>query len=174
MPQDLKALIRGATVDDAAAIAAVDVASWRAAYAGLMPDGYLDAMSVAGKTAAWERSLQREASRGKRTIVAMKRGRVIGYATVGPDVESNRGLLYLMYVAPERWGRGAGVALMAGARDALIELGHAEAALWVLEANERARRFYERDGWRVDGASQTNDYGGVELLAIRMARSLRT
>jgi len=103
-----------------------------------MPDAYLDARSVDDKAAAWAGSLQREVSRGKRTLVAEIDGRVIGYATVGGDLKSERGLLYLMYVRPGRWGTGAGRALRQGACDALLDLGHDEAVLWVLEAAARA------------------------------------
>jgi GNAT superfamily N-acetyltransferase len=159
---------RRATPDDAAAIAAVNVASWRTAYRGLMPDAYLDALDAAESAVQWAASLRREPSKGKRTIVAERDGTVVGYATVGPDADSGAGMLLLMYLAPEVWGRGLGRELMQGARETLLELGYQAAALWVLEQNERARRFYEADGWRADGAIRDDDYGGVRLRAIRM------
>ncbi|MDP9237087.1 MAG: GNAT family N-acetyltransferase [Chloroflexota bacterium] len=77
-----------------------------------------------------------------------------------------------MYVTPEAWGIGAGRALMQAARDALLDLEFRDAVLWVLEANGRARRFYERAGWRPDGVTRTDDYGGVELPAVRYVQSL--
>jgi GNAT superfamily N-acetyltransferase len=164
--------IRRATVGDAAAIAAVDVASWRAAYHNLMPDAYLDALSVDEKTASWARSLRREAASKKQTFVAERDGDVIGYATVGPDGESGSGLLYLMSVTPEHWRGGAGHALMLASRDALKRDGYRMAVLWVLERNERARRFYEADGWTADALTQTSDYGGTPLVALRYVTRL--
>lgn len=48
---------------------------------------------------------------------------------------------------------GSGVAgrLHDEAIDDLRRRGCDEARLWVLEANARARRFYERRGWRPNG-----------------------
>ena len=172
MMADAEPRVRPATVADAAAIAAVDVASWRAAYRGIMPDVYLDALSVVRKTSDWERSLGRERERGKRTLVAEIGGDIAGFATVGPDIEARGiGLLFLMYVAPERWGSGCGRALMTASEAALRELGYEQAVLWVLEANTRARHFYEAAGWRPEGTRRTSDYG-VPLVALRYERML--
>jgi len=44
--------------------------------------------------------------------------------------------------------------------------------LWVLEQNERARRFHDSDGWQADGAMQEDDSGGRKLMALRYALSL--
>ena len=164
--------IRTGTVADAAAIAAVDVASWRAAYGDIMPDAYLDALAVVRKTSDWQRSLGRERERGRRTLVAEADGGVVGFATVGPDAElPGAGLLFLMYVAPEWWGRGCGRVLMTASEAALRELGFRRAVLWVLEANARARRFYEAAGWSADGAHRVVEYG-VPLDALRYERTL--
>jgi GNAT superfamily N-acetyltransferase len=60
------------------------------------------------------------------------------------------GQLYALYVLPDEWGSRVGSSLHDAAVAGLRELGP-EARLWVLEANTRARRFYERRGWRLDG-----------------------
>jgi GNAT superfamily N-acetyltransferase len=161
-------LVRLARGDDAAAIAALDVASWRAAYRDLMPQSYLDALSSEEQTDRFARGLGRDARRGKRTLLAVDEGTIVGYAVVGPDAGSSDGLLFLMYVAPDRWGTGAGRALMQASRAALAELGYRRAALWVLEANAHARRFYEADGWRADEQQGVGDYGGTLLRKLRM------
>ena len=159
--------VRRAILQDAAAIAAVNVASWRAAYRGLMPDAYLDGLDVEEKRANWARTLGRETVTRTRTFVAECDSKVIGYATVGPDGESGSGLLYMMYVAPEHWRSGAGRVLMDASRGTLTRDGYRMAVLWVLERNERARRFYEADGWTADALTQTDDYGGTRLVALR-------
>ena len=41
--------IRRATVDDADAIATVHIASWRGAYAGIVPDAFLASLDVAAR-----------------------------------------------------------------------------------------------------------------------------
>lgn len=37
----------------------------------------------------------------------------------------------------------------------------------MLDANERARRFYERQGWRPDGAEKTEEHSGATLHEVR-------
>ena len=136
----------------------------------MMPDAFLEALSIEDGVARWKGSLDGEALSGNRTFVTESDdGRLIGYATVGPDEDPKRGLLLLMYVLEEAWGTGVGRALMRAAEGALRESGYNQAVLWVLERNERARRFYEAAGWRLDGGRQTHGYGGVELEALRYA-----
>lgn len=89
-----------------------------------------------------------------------------------PGQEQARAELYAIYVMPQRWSTGAGRALM----DAVLELaaagGYACISLWVLQDNPRARRFYERAGFRETGDSQLlDDLGGV--VEVRYERSLR-
>ena len=73
--------------------------------------------------------------------------------------------MYAIYAHPEHWSTGLGRALLPAA---VAALGGPPAVLWVLEANDRARRFYERAGWRPDGARKQADMlGGVQLPEIR-------
>jgi hypothetical protein len=48
-----KPLIRKAAVEDAAAIAMVNVRSWQIAYRGMMPDSFLDAFDVETRRLVW-------------------------------------------------------------------------------------------------------------------------
>ena len=57
--------------------------------------------------------------------------------------------LHGFYVLPEYWGSGLADELHDAALDALRADGCTQAHLWVLEENHRARRFYERRGWRL-------------------------
>ena len=97
LPQRNEALvIRRARVTDAAAIARVHVQSWREAYRGIVPDGYLDQLSVAGARAPMAAQLRR----GTWAFVAEWEQRIVGFASGGlsrarRDVS---GELYLLYV----------------------------------------------------------------------------
>jgi|SRR5688572_14694662 ribosomal protein S18 acetylase RimI-like enzyme len=166
--------VRDARPEDAPAVADVNVRSWRAAYHGLMPDSYLDALSVEEEAVRWQRAIAESPARGRPVLVVEAgAGAVVGYAVVGADVDdSTQGLLFLMYVAPEAWGSRAGWALMEASVERLGGAGFARAVLWVLEANGRARAFYEREGWVADGGASTATYGGVPLTALRYAREL--
>jgi GNAT superfamily N-acetyltransferase len=56
-----------------------------------------------------------------------------------------------LYVRPEHWGRGLGRKLHDEVLDRLRAQRSPRCHLWVLEDNERARRFYEVLGWRENG-----------------------
>jgi len=64
------------------------------------------------------------------------------------------GRLERLYVRPAAWGTGVAEELHAAALDALREQGATAASLWCLVENPRARRFYERQGWRLDGTER--------------------
>ena len=59
---------------------------------------------------------------------------------------------------PERWGSGLGTALHDAALAAIRRRGHTRCQLEVLEENARARRFYERRGWRQDDRRRTAEF----------------
>jgi ribosomal protein S18 acetylase RimI-like enzyme len=72
------------------------------------------------------------------------------------------GELYAIYVHPAYWGGQAGWQLLTGIVSRAAAQRYASLSLWVLETNDRARRFYERAGFAVTGESQVlGDLGGV-------------
>jgi ribosomal protein S18 acetylase RimI-like enzyme len=74
---------------------------------------------------------------------------VVGVVVSGPDAhEPSRGHLSRLYVEPARWGQGIGRALHDAALNHLRTAGFCTVSLSVLEANTRARGWYERLGWR--------------------------
>lgn len=145
--------IREAEPKDAEGIARVHVRSWQVAYRGQLSDRFLDALSVEDRLEQHRMAL--ETPGVHRTWVAEEDGRVVGFAVTGPsqdaDADERTGELYALYLEPDRYGRGIGKLLCDQALADLRERGFRTATLWVLETNERARRFYERQGWSPDG-----------------------
>jgi GNAT superfamily N-acetyltransferase len=85
-------------------------------------------------------------------LIAERAGHPVGFATVSP------GWLRNLFVVPTEWGRGGGAELHDEAV-LLLRSGDASIAqLWVLEENERARRFYETRGWRDDGGRSRSEF----------------
>ena len=137
------------------AVARVRVASWRAGYAGLVPDAELEAIGEQDRLDTW---VERIASSTEvSTLVALLDGEVIGFAAYGAErsdlapAVAGRGEVYALYVHPDRWGTGAGHALMTSARAALGARGYDAVSVWVLEGNARGIAFYERQGFRATG-----------------------
>jgi ribosomal protein S18 acetylase RimI-like enzyme len=148
-------VVRDLTEEDIDAVATLHVRTWQAGYARIVPADVLDALDPA---AFAERRRSRAVPPGARTVVADDGGKIVGFASFGPYLleeedayDPATGELYAIYVDPDRWGTGAGRALMAAAREALTAAGYPVFRLWVLEENHRARRFYERAGMAPDG-----------------------
>jgi ribosomal protein S18 acetylase RimI-like enzyme len=153
--------VRDAVCTDAPAIARVHVASWRAAYAGLMPVAVLDGLSVDARAATWTRLI----TAPDHDVLVLTAPEVVGFASFGADRgDPTAGELYAIYLDPAWWSRGAGRLL----HDAAVERLDAErprSTLWVLRTNERAIRFYRAAGWRPDGTEKVEEGPGGALLA---------
>ena len=159
--------IRPARPADAREIAEVHVRTWQAAYRHAFPAEVLDNLSVDEREELWREHLER----GRAAWVALDEARIAGFVSVGPSrTEEDTGELYAIYVEPEAWGSGAAHELMTAARDWFAQEGYATAMLWVLADNPRARRFYEREGWRAEGTRIETLHGiDVEEALYRLA-----
>ncbi|WP_327371218.1 GNAT family N-acetyltransferase [Streptomyces sp. NBC_01217] len=168
-------LIRDMTVDDCEAVARVRVRGWQSAYAGLMPQSYLDTMDIA-EDAQRRRGFFAEGNTVVNAVAERAGLGVIGWACYGPYRENGRrlarGELYAIYVLPEQIGTGAGRALMTRMLDRAAADGFPELALWVLKENAPARRFYERAGFVPDGAEEPFEVDGVLVPEMRYVRTL--
>lgn len=167
--------IRAMTLDDCAAVADIRVRGWRAAYAGMIPQGYLDAMDVAEDTE--RRRAYLTADGGPLNLVAQTPdSAVTGWACYGPcrdeGARPGSGELYALYVHPARIGTGTGRALLTEVNSRASAEGFGEMALWVLKENVRARRFYERVGFRPDGKEESFEAGGTLVPEVRYVRPL--
>ncbi len=144
--------VRAATLSDTPRIAEIHVRTWQAAYRGIVPDAYLDALSVADREAAWRKSLE---AGGQCTLVAEDEGQIVGWLSCGPsrdvDASPRTGEVYGLYVDPARWRCGAGHWLWERAGEHLRGLGCQRVTLWVLQENAAAQRFDESAGFHRDG-----------------------
>ena len=156
--------VRRATPDDGRAIAKVKVDTWRAAYTGVMPQRVLDALDVDEHAPLWSRYA---AAAEVGMFVAVEHGRIVGFVSVGPcnDLEGI-GELYAIYVRPDSWGTGTGLALMETGVTWLSERWP-EAVLWVAEENPRARRFYELYGWTPETTRIEEVAPGARISEVR-------
>ncbi|MFJ8822941.1 GNAT family N-acetyltransferase [Streptomyces sp. NPDC102467] len=158
-------------LDDCDAVAEVRVRGWQFAYAGLVPQAYLDAMSVARDAAR-----RRELFGRSPEYVAERGGAVVGWACHGPsrdhDVPPGEAELYALYAHPAHLSTGVGRALLDACAGAAVAAGYSVLRLWVVEGNARARRFYERAGFAADGAREPYEVGGAQVPEVRYAHGL--
>jgi ribosomal protein S18 acetylase RimI-like enzyme len=152
--------IRNAGADDAHAIATIQVDASRAAYAAIVPHGYLERLTVEKRTAVWTQLISANGE-FEQTIVGEDGERIQAYAHYGrsrdPNAAQTTGELYSLYVAPDRWRCGLGQQLLAASIRRLASMGFDTATLWVLAANTPARQFYERFRWAPDGTEKGDE-----------------
>ncbi len=158
-------MIRPGTADDAEGVARVQVETWQAAYAHALPAEQLQALS-----------LQEAVERHRRwppEFVAELGGEIVGFVAVGRSRDPGTdGELFAIYVQPKHWGTGVGRALIEAGEEELRKSGHEDAILWVLDANPRARRFYELAGWSLDGTVREIEIFGFDVSEVRYAKRL--
>lgn len=169
--------VRPATVSDAGGIAEVHVAAWRGAYEAIVPAEVLARQSVARRQSWWEEVLVPEADHGLAVDVALAEEVIAGFCAAGLSRDDDAGLgmgeLYALYVHPSQWGRGAGSALLDHGEQRLSsDFRLVQATLWVLEANSSARAWYERRGWKADGAWREEQRGSLQLRELRYRKTL--
>ena len=163
-------IIRRATIEDAEAIARVDLDSHIAVYRPLRGDAYLADATPESATEHWHRLLSSPASNvevPREVLVAEDHRGVLGYSALGASRDAGAGAVgevFSIYLHPSVWRRGIGSRLLKAATDRLHEFGYTEITLWVLDANEAARAFYAAQGWQPDGATeQSRGAPGINL-----------
>ena len=123
--------------------------SWRYAYKGIVSQDYLDGMKL--------EKVEDIAFKFKDGVYVAKDGdKVVGFVSYGEyrgeDLE-NAGEIYAIYLLEDYWGKGIGARLVETALENLKDFQIV--ALWVFKDNLRARKFYEKCGFRTDGKENT-------------------
>jgi len=157
-------------MDDAPAVAAVQEATWKAAYTGLVDQGLLDGMNVASLTAGWRGQMMANRPRSGLWI-ASAADEIIGFGNFGPsqdpDADEKIGEVMAIYVQASSWSTGAGGGLLARMVAEMKVAGFEEATLWVFAENIRARAFYEREGWAFDGHERRHRIENTFMQEVR-------
>lgn len=165
--------IRVASFDDCRAVAEAHVASWQAAYAGILDPAFLAGLSIDHRERAWRQVLTEQQSE---LLIGVDRGTLVGFASFGPsrdaDAPTARAELWALYVHPLSWSTGAGRALWQAAHRRLRSQGFASVSLWVLKGNTRAINFYSAAGFFIESGSEKEfELGGTKVREVRMVRA---
>jgi len=186
--------VRAARASDAAGLARVQVESWRASFAGLMPADVLAELTspVAEEQWAgrWLEAITTPPSSRHRVHVAVtepssipgiepgrptgSRGglELAGFAAAGPATDADLwpgtdAELYELHVLPELAGQGHGGRLLHAVADTLAEDGFQTACTWVLSDDDERISFLEAAGWAPDGSHSNLDMG-VKVHVVRL------
>ncbi|MEY2473469.1 MAG: hypothetical protein QOK28_2798 [Actinomycetota bacterium] len=161
--------VRRATRDDAAAIAAIHVEAYERGLGEVVDRAVLDAARLQRRP-LWDALLADPPAR--QAVFVAEGEEIVGFVSTGPDRDPvsgpDVGEIYALFVDPARWRVGVGRALLDTAIEYLRSIGVTEARLWVLDANDRARRFYAARGWSDLGIERVDDRGTF----LRLGRAL--
>lgn len=167
-------MIRKATIDDARAIAEVHVKAWQAAYQGLLPEDFLQNLSVDRREQQWRDGMQN----AEQVILVYESQTIVAFCSFAParddDTDkTNAAELTTIYALESVWGQGIGKALWNKAIQHMRESGFSEVVLWVLRGNDRAITFYEGMGLTSDGKTKTETWqNGITLHEARYRMTL--
>ena len=165
----VKCDIHHAGVEDAPALAALHVESWRSAYRGMLPDAYLDGPIVDERLAFWQRRMAELEPNHSRVLKAVMEQQLAGFACILLDVDPTWGArIENLHVRPSLKGHGIGGRLFDDAMEwARAVRPDRPVHLWVLEQNLPARRFYERRGGRVADSKTIEVVPEVHVAEVR-------
>lgn len=146
-------IVREAAREDAEGFVRAHEASWDAV--GLVEQRLGDLVSFEERVKRFEAGVDNSSDKAQ-VWVAEREGTIVGLAVW--TCEADTGELQALYVVPQAWASGVARALHETALG-WMRPRVSEAFLWVGEGNARARRFYEREGWRTDGATRESPSG---------------
>jgi ribosomal protein S18 acetylase RimI-like enzyme len=167
--------VRVAWADDAPGIAAVQVASWRREYAGVLPPQMLDSFDAEQFAATWHQAMSAPKDARNRVLVALERNAVRGFAVTvpSPDPDSDPvadGEVGELVVHPDHGRAGHGSRLLHACVDTLRADRFVRATCWVSSTDDARRDFLTGAGWAPDGAHRELDLHGDGSVRVRQVR----
>lgn len=161
--------IRLATHTDALGIATVHVDSWKTAYQNVVPQDFLDQLTVKSRAQNWARNMQNPLNQMFVYVAESPTGEIIGFASAGPpqtpEPKDYDGELYAIYLLPQYFRQGIGTRLTQQVIDHLRDLQKNSLIIWVLAENPNSRAFYKKLGGKLVG-EKAYEIGGKELQAV--------
>ena len=161
--------IRKANPNDSKLIAEILVNSWRHAYKEIMPDELLDNLSVESKSNDWNKQL----NDGGEAYVLIEAEEIIGVIEICRFRDRLKKYEHfaeipVIYLSPQKMGQGYGFKLLEFAIKLLDSRGIKSIAIWVLEKNHPAIKFYRKMGFTSSGTKKEHPQTGlIEHLYIK-------
>jgi ribosomal protein S18 acetylase RimI-like enzyme len=166
-----------AQLADADALQTLHLLTWKATYRDHAAEPWYGEQLAAHGLRDWQEIVRTQAAHGGGMLIAREPDAIIGFSQYGPAEDDGSGVIghiHRLYVHPARQRTGVGRSLLAASVERLRQNGARAAALWVLESDQRARAFYERMGWKPDGARSAEPTDlRYRLPLLRTARSER-
>jgi ribosomal protein S18 acetylase RimI-like enzyme len=171
--------VRGARASDAEGLARVQVASWQAAFVGLVPEAVIAELTsdeAVGQFAErWRDAIGAPPTSKHRVHVAVEKPgepEILGFAAAGPATDEDLwpgtdGELYELHVLPSLAADGHDGRLLNAVADTFAEDGFTTGYTWALSGDEARIGFLEAAGWAPDGSRSNLDMG-VKVPVLRL------
>ena len=142
---------------------------WQSAYKGIVPDESLGNM-LAAREQLIEKYSRVFTNPGDCVYYyVMYNEKMVGFLIINKNRDGNMpgiGEIWAIYLMDEFCGKGYGKKLLDFEVNELKRLGCRQIYLWVLEENGRARRFYEKHGFRFTGTVREVSRYGAQLIQV--------
>ena len=149
--------VRNAEFEDMKKLGHIMAASFRTAFADFVSQQTMDACAQEDNCAAMLEGIYRE---GKMHFLIGDNSGMLVWQKVQDSVE-----IVAIHSLSESWGTGLGHAML---EEALNQIGDQPVFLWAFKENKRARRFYEKHGFRWDGTERVSEFDGA--LEVRYVK----
>lgn len=152
-------IIRKATIEDAYALAKILSESWASAYKHIIPPAELARQCDPDNNFNRFRTML-QAPRGEFYIALdgdIACGEFMFCESRDEDLPGFAEIVSI-YTIEQYWGRGLGCAMMKTALNKIMEFNFSDVFLWVFKENVRARKFYEKFGFALDGTEKNSHF----------------
>lgn len=142
-------------------IVKVHVEGWKETYIGIVPDDYLDKLSIEQGKLHWRALFEDNKTE---VIICKIDGEIIGFVTYGKEQHGYAnydGEMYALYLLKSHHGQGIGNKLFEMAKSGLKDLGYKSMLIWALAENKTCN-FYLKKGGKKEYKSK-RDFGGKVL-----------
>lgn len=150
-------MVRNAEFEDMKQLGHIMAVSFRTAFAEFVSQKTLDDCAQEDNCAAL---LEHVYQSGKVYFLIGENSGMLAWQNVEDAAE-----IIAIHSLPESWGTGLGHAMLV---EALKQIGERPVFLWAFKDNKRARRFYEKHGFRWDGSQRLSEFDGA--LEVRYVK----
>ncbi|BCL69279.1 GNAT family N-acetyltransferase [Vibrio nigripulchritudo] len=162
--------IRKALIADVKDIADIHVSSWKVAFEGQMPQGYIDEFTTSSREAEWFDIIEKQQ---EIVYVAQEDSKIMGFLSFYISAESTQTIeLSKLYLCPKVYQRGIGQKLMTHLEKMARGMNIKQLSLYVLDCNQNAINFYKKHGFEFDSGSETTWHEGEKIVDVQMTKTL--
>lgn len=160
--------IKPLTPADAQAVSTLHLYIWKQAYAPIFGADRLQHLPQEESRATW---LERMHASGYNGLGLWQQERFVGFAGWG-EIAPTTAEIFHFYLHPDLWGGGTASWFMQHLLQLLQHKGYLQVVLWVLKGNERAQRFYQKQGFVPAHLEKQRHKWALTLEEVQFSNSL--